>query len=154
MEGWHRDMYFWETGLPWVQPSPNIPTPETLVAYPGTCLFEGTNLSEGRGTTRPFEWLGAPWIDGYAWAETINSCNLPGVMFRPVYFTPTFSKHEGTLCQGVEVHVTDVALLPPRRNGTAPVWPPPGRKMRTLSLGSRPWAKSANGSSTCWRAPT
>lgn len=117
MEGWRRDMYFWETGLPWVQPSPNVPTPMTLVAYPGTCLFEGTNLSEGRGTTRPFEWLGAPWIDGYAWAETMNSLNLPGVMFRPVYFTPTFSKHEGTLCQGVEVHVTDVRSFRPVETG-------------------------------------
>lgn len=117
MEGWRRDMYFGETGLPWVQPSPNIPTPQTLVAYPGTCLFEGTNLSEGRGTTRPFEWLGAPWIDGYAWAETMNSLNLPGVMFRPVYFTPTFSKHQGTLCQGVEVHITDVRTFRPVETG-------------------------------------
>lgn len=113
MDGWRRDMYFWDTRLPWVQPSPNVPTPGTLVVYPGTCLFEGTNLSEGRGTTRPFEWLGAPWIDGHAWADAMNELELPGVMFRPVYFTPTFSKHQGRLCQGVEVHVTDPRAFRP-----------------------------------------
>lgn len=117
LDGWHRDMYFRDTALPWAQPSPNIPTPETLVVYPGTCLFEGTNLSEGRGTTRPFEWLGAPWIDAYAWADTLNALQLPGVMFRPVYFVPTFSKHEGTLCRGVEVHVTDPHLFRPVETG-------------------------------------
>lgn len=117
MEGWRRGMYFWDTGLPWVQPSPNIPSPMTLVVYPGTCLFEGTNLSEGRGTTRPFEWIGAPWIDAYAWAETMNKLDLPGVRFRPVYFTPTFSKHQGVPCQGVEVHVTDPRAFRPVATG-------------------------------------
>lgn len=117
MDGWRRDMYFWDTGMPWVQPSPNVPTPATLVVYPGTCLFEGTNLSEGRGTTRPFEWLGAPWLDAHAWAETMNRLDLPGVRFRPVFFTPTFSKHQGVLCQGVEVHVTDPRAFRPVETG-------------------------------------
>lgn len=117
MDGWRRDAYFWETGLPWVSPSPNVPTPHTLVAYPGTCLFEGTNMSEGRGTTRPFEWIGAPWIDGHAWSEQLNGLSLAGVMFRPVHFTPTFSKHHGVPCQGVEVHVTDPRQFRPVATG-------------------------------------
>lgn len=117
MDGWKRSDYFWETGLPWVSPSPNVPSPHTLVVYPGTCLFEGTNLSEGRGTTRPFEWIGAPWLDGYRWADTLNELQLPGVMFRPVHFVPTFSKHKDTPCQGVEVHVTDPRAFRPVRTG-------------------------------------
>lgn len=117
MDGWQRDAYYWETGLPWVSPSPNVPTPHTLVVYPGTCLFEGTNMSEGRGTTRPFEWIGAPWIDSYAWAEQLNELSLPGVMFRPVHFTPTFSKHAGMRCQGVEVHVTNPRQFRPVATG-------------------------------------
>lgn len=117
MDGWQRDSYFAETGVPWVAPSPNVPTPNTLIAYPGTCLFEGTTLSEGRGTTRPFEWIGAPWIDGHAWAETLNELQLPGVMFRPVHFVPTFSKHKGTHCQGVEVHVTAPRSFRPVQTG-------------------------------------
>ena len=107
MEGWERGMWFDETGLPWVQPSPNIPTLDTATVYPGTCLFEGVNVSEGRGTTRPFEYIGAPWIDGARWATALNRLGLGGVHFRACHFAPTFSKYRGELCGGVQVHVTD-----------------------------------------------
>jgi uncharacterized protein YbbC (DUF1343 family) len=107
MEGWIRDMWFDETGLPWVQPSPNIPTPETAAVYPGTCLFEGVNVSEGRGTTRPFEYVGAPWIDGRGWASSLNELGLWGVVFRACSFTPAFSKYRDERCGGVQIHVTD-----------------------------------------------
>ncbi|MBI5387098.1 MAG: DUF1343 domain-containing protein [Verrucomicrobia bacterium] len=106
-EGWKRDQWFDETGLPWVIPSPNLPTLEAAVVYPGQVLFEGTNLSEGRGTTRPFELFGAPWIDGYDLAKDLNALGLPGVKFREAWFTPTFSKHQGKLCGGCQLHVTD-----------------------------------------------
>lgn len=107
MEDWQRDYYWAETGLSWIPPSPNIPTPDTALVYPGTCLIEGTNLSEGRGTTRPFELIGAPWIKGDELAAELNSFDLGGVIFRPTYFTPTFSKHQGELCSGVQLHVVD-----------------------------------------------
>jgi uncharacterized protein YbbC (DUF1343 family) len=107
MEGWSRGTWFDETGLPWVQPSPNIPTPETATVYPGTCLFEGVNVSEGRGTTRPFEYIGAPWIDGRRWASTLNEQGLAGVRFRACSFTPIFSKYQDERCGGVQLHVTD-----------------------------------------------
>ncbi len=107
MHGWQRAMWYDQTGLPWVPPSPNIPTIETATVYPGTCLIEGTNLSEGRGTTKPFEWIGAPWIDPERWGDTLNSLDLPGVHFRPIHFTPTFSKYTDQVCHGVQVHVTD-----------------------------------------------
>ena len=107
MEGWRRAMWFDETGLPWVIPSPNMPTLETAVVYPGQLLVEGTNLSEGRGTTRPFELCGAPWIDGNELARRLNALGLEGVLFREAWFTPTFSKFAGELCGGVQVHVTD-----------------------------------------------
>ena len=107
MEGWRRGMWFDEIGLLWVQPSPNLPTLETAAVYPGTCLFEGTNISEGRGTTRPFEYLGAPWIDGAMWAEALNALGLARVLFRACHFTPTFSKYAGERCGGVQIHVTD-----------------------------------------------
>ena len=100
-------MWYDETGLPWVPPSPNMPTVETATLYPGTCLIEGTNLSEGRGTTKPFEWIAAPWIDSERWADTLNSLELPGTRFRPIHFTPTFSKYADQECHGVQVHVTD-----------------------------------------------
>jgi uncharacterized protein YbbC (DUF1343 family) len=105
MENWQRSMYFDDTGLPWVMPSPNMPTIETAVVYPGTVLFEGTNLSEGRGTTRPFELIGAPWVDAEALADTLASCDLPGVYFRPVVFEPTFHKHAKQPCGGCQIHV-------------------------------------------------
>jgi len=107
MQGWSRGMWFDETGQSWVQPSPNIPTPETATVYPGTCLFEGVNVSEGRGTTRPFECVGAPWIDGRRWANTLNELKLTGVAFRACSFTPTFSKYQSERCGGVQLHVTD-----------------------------------------------
>jgi uncharacterized protein YbbC (DUF1343 family) len=109
MDGWRRSMYFDETGLPWVLPSPNIPTLDTAIVYPGGVLFEGTELSEGRGTTRPFEMIGAPWIDGERFAEAMNRRRLAGVYFRPVFFEPTFHKHAQQLCGGCQVHVTDRA---------------------------------------------
>ncbi|MEU6859237.1 DUF1343 domain-containing protein [Glycomyces sp. NPDC046736] len=104
MEGWKRSMYFEETGLPWVAPSPNMPTVDTAVAYPGTCLFEASALSEGRGTTKPFELLGAPGID-HTWTEAVQG--LPGTRFREAYFTPSFSKWTGQVCGGTELQVTD-----------------------------------------------
>jgi uncharacterized protein YbbC (DUF1343 family) len=107
MRGWRRSMYWDETGLPWVMPSPNMPTLETALVYPGMVLFEGTELSEGRGTTRPFEIVGAPWIDGERLADTMNERGLPGAHVRPVVFEPTFQKHAGRTCGGCQVHVTD-----------------------------------------------
>ena len=113
MRNWRRAMWYDQTGLPWVPPSPNMPTVETATLYPGTCLIEGTNLSEGRGTTKPFEWIGAPWIDSDRWAETLNNFGLPGTHFRPIHFTPTFSKYAEQLCHGVQVHITDRDELRP-----------------------------------------
>ena len=106
MEGWSRDMYWDDTGLFWVIPSPNMPTLDTAIVYPGTVLFEGTMLSEGRGTTRPFELLGAPWIDADGFAARMNAVGLDGVHFRPAIFEPTFQKHARTTCGGCQIHVT------------------------------------------------
>ncbi|MFH8580715.1 exo-beta-N-acetylmuramidase NamZ family protein [Streptomyces zaomyceticus] len=116
MTGWRRTDFFDSTGLPWVPPSPNMPTPETALVYSGTCLFEGTNLSEGRGTTRPFELLGAEGIDR-RWAEAANALGLPGVRFREAYFAPTFSKFQGKTVGGVQVHVHDRESFDPVRAG-------------------------------------
>lgn len=110
LSGWRREQTFADTGLTWVMPSPNMPTPDTALIYPGTCLFEATNLSEGRGTTRPFELIGAPYID-YKWAEALASKRIPGVDFREAYFTPTFSKNVGKVCGGVQVHITDPSTV-------------------------------------------
>ncbi|HYI55054.1 MAG TPA: DUF1343 domain-containing protein [Microlunatus sp.] len=110
VEGWRTDELFADTGLPWILPSPNMPTPQTALLYPGTCLFEATNLSEGRGTTKPFELIGAPYVD-YRWAADLTKAKLRGVEFREAYFTPTFSKHVGVVCGGVQVHVTDPATI-------------------------------------------
>ena len=107
MKGWDAGAMPEETGLPWVMPSPNMPTPDTAFVYPGQVLLEGTNLSEGRGTTRPFELFGAPWIDAAALESDLNALGLPGVVFRETWFSPTFSKHSGKRCGGVQVHVTD-----------------------------------------------
>ena len=109
MDGWKRSMYFDDTGLPWVLPSPNIPTLDTAIVYPGGVLFEGTTLSEGRGTNRPFEFIGAPWIDGDRFAAGMNRRKLPGVYFRPVFFEPTFHKNAQKTCGGCQLHVTDRA---------------------------------------------
>ncbi len=116
MSGWRRGDFFDETGLPWVPPSPNMPTPETALVYAGTCLFEGTNLSEGRGTTRPFELLGAEGIDA-RWSEAANGLHLPGVRFREAYFAPTFSKFQGKTIGGVQLHVHDRESYDPVRTG-------------------------------------
>ncbi len=105
MAGWSREMYFDETDVPWIMPSPNMPTLDTAIVYPGTVLFEGTQLSEGRGTTRPFELIGAPWLDGEALAARMNDVGLAGVYFRPAIFEPTFQKHARTTCGGCQMHV-------------------------------------------------
>jgi uncharacterized protein YbbC (DUF1343 family) len=118
-DGWRRSMTFEETGLPWVLPSPNMPTVETAVVYPGQCLIEGTNLSEGRGTTRPFELSGAPWIEPTRLAHELASADLPGVTFRPTWFRPTFQKFAGQDCGGVQIHVTDRGTFLPVRTGLA-----------------------------------
>ncbi|MFO7653643.1 MAG: DUF1343 domain-containing protein [Candidatus Krumholzibacteriia bacterium] len=107
MRGWRRDTWFDETGLPWVMPSPNMPTLETAVVYPGMCLLEGTELSEGRGTTRPFEIVGAPYVDAEQLAARLQDAEVPGCLWRPLHFQPTFQKHAGRLCGGVQVHVID-----------------------------------------------
>jgi uncharacterized protein YbbC (DUF1343 family) len=107
MSGWNREMEYTDTGLPWLMPSPNMPTMDTVRVYTGNCLFEGTNLSEGRGTTKPFEQIGAPWVDGAQLSAEMNLLGLPGVHFHPVTFTPMFSKHQGVLCSGVHTFVTD-----------------------------------------------
>jgi uncharacterized protein YbbC (DUF1343 family) len=112
MRGWRRKMSFEDTGLPWVMPSPNMPTVDTAFVYPGGCLIEGTNLSEGRGTTRPFELVGAPWIDAWALARDLSKEKIPGVAFRATWFTPTFQKHAGVPCGGVQLHVTDRKKFP------------------------------------------
>lgn len=119
MQGWQRGDAPLRDALPWVPPSPNMPTPDTALVYPGTGLIEGTNVSEGRGTTRPFETLGAPWVDAPALAARLNAMDLPGVRFRPTWFTPSFSKHAGEACAGVQLHVTDRAAFRPVRTGIA-----------------------------------
>jgi uncharacterized protein YbbC (DUF1343 family) len=119
MEGWTRAQYYDETGLPWVLPSPNIPTFETCIVYPGTVLFEGTNVSEGRGTGLPFELIGGPWIKPEPFAAGLNRRGLPGVHFRPALFEPTFHKHAATPCGGCQIHVTDRASFRPVETGVA-----------------------------------
>ncbi|MBU0928063.1 MAG: DUF1343 domain-containing protein [Spirochaetes bacterium] len=121
MEGWRRDMYWPETGLPWHPPSPNLPSPSCALAYPGTCLFEGTGLSEGRGTARPFEVFGAPWVDGDRLRDELASLALPGVAFSSFPFRPTSSKHAGLDCGGVLVHVVDPAAFRSLDTGVAAV---------------------------------
>ncbi|MFI5701348.1 exo-beta-N-acetylmuramidase NamZ domain-containing protein [Streptomyces xanthochromogenes] len=118
MTGWRRADFYDRTALPWVPPSPNMPTPDTALVYAGTCLFEGTNLSEGRGTTRPFELIGAEGMDG-RWAAAVNRLALPGVRFREAYFAPTFSKFAGKTVGGVQLHVHDRELFDPVRTGIA-----------------------------------
>jgi uncharacterized protein YbbC (DUF1343 family) len=117
MKGWTRERGYEDSGLPWVLPSPNMPTVDTAVVYPGTGMIEGTNLSEGRGTTRPFELLGAPYIKGWELAEALNKKGLPGVSFREAYFTPTFSKYQGEPVGGVQVYVEDRESFQPVLTG-------------------------------------
>ncbi|MGA1823053.1 MAG: exo-beta-N-acetylmuramidase NamZ domain-containing protein [bacterium] len=119
MEGYKRDMYFEDTDLPWVMPSPNMPTVDTAIVYPGMCLLEGTNLSEGRGTTRPFELFGAPFIDPGKLCSELNNLKLPGILFRPAFFQPTFDKFKGQLCGGAQLHVLDRPAFKPFMTGVA-----------------------------------
>ncbi|HKD39345.1 MAG TPA: DUF1343 domain-containing protein [Myxococcaceae bacterium] len=118
-EGWRRAEYWDRTGLQFVPPSPNMPTADTALVYPGMCLCEGTNLSEGRGTCRPFEQFGAPWLDSDAVADQLNKQDLPGVRFRPVTFVPGFDKHAGKVCFGAMIHVIDRQLFRPLLTGIA-----------------------------------
>ena len=119
MEGWRRDMYSDATDLPWVMPSPNMPTLDTAIVYPGTVLFEGILISEGRGTTRPFELIGAPWIEAESFARQMNALKLPGAYFRPAVFEPTFQKHAKQTCGGCQIHVTDRQQFQPVLVGVA-----------------------------------
>lgn len=117
VKGWTRETFFDETDLVFIPPSPNIPTVETCFAYLATCLFEGTNVSEGRGTAKPFEFIGAPWLDHEMIAEKMNALQLQGVKFRPCFFTPSASKHKNTECKGIQLHITDRKGFNPFESG-------------------------------------
>jgi len=117
MKNWQRQMWFDQTGLPWVMPSPNMPTLDTATVYPGMCLLEGTNISEGRGTTRPFEIFGAPFVKAEVLCRELSALRLPGVFFRENYFQPTFHKFAGELCSGAQLHVTDRNAFHPFQTG-------------------------------------
>jgi len=119
MRGWRRHDFFEATGLPWVMPSPNMPNVDSAFVYPGLCLVEGTNVSEGRGTTRPFEIIGAPFVDGFRLAERLAVHRLRGVLFRPLWFRPTFHKFAGQVCGGIQVHVIDRTVFEPYQCGVA-----------------------------------
>ncbi len=119
LQGWKRTMWFDETRLPWVMPSPNMPTLDTALVYPGMCLLEGTNMSEGRGTTRPFEIFGAPFVHAETLVNVLKEFKLPGVIFRPLSFQPAFQKHSGMLCGGAQIHVTDQEKFKPFKTGVA-----------------------------------
>ena len=119
MEGYTRQMWFEQTGLPWVMPSPNMPTLKTAIVYPGMCLLEGTNLSEGRGTTRPFELFGAPYIDPFLLTGELNRLKLPQCVFRPLYFKPTFQKWGGQICGGAQLHLLNREQFQPLVTGLA-----------------------------------
>ena len=119
MQNYRRNMPFEDTGLPWIFPSPNIPSLQTTSVYPGTCLFEGTNVSEGRGTTRPFEIIGAPWIDGEELRATLSRLSLPGVVFSSLFFTPVFSKYKNVSCGGISIHIEDRHIYKPLYTGLA-----------------------------------
>ncbi len=119
MKGWRRLYWFDQTRLPWVMPSPNMPTLDTATVYPGQCLLEGTTLSEGRGTTRPFEIFGAPFIDPERLINRLTEFKLKGVRFRPLYFVPTFQKHSGTICGGAQIHITNRKTYKPFKTTVA-----------------------------------
>jgi uncharacterized protein YbbC (DUF1343 family) len=144
IKGWRRDAWFDETGLPWVPPSPAMPKLDTAIVYPGTCLLEGTNVSEGRGTATPFECLGAPWIDGYALTDALHECALTGVRFRPASFSPSTSKYAGQVCHGVYLHVTDRSRFRPLATGLhvlsslIQLWPEDFEWLGTSWEGCRP----------------
>jgi uncharacterized protein YbbC (DUF1343 family) len=134
MRGWERAMWFDETGLPWVMPSPNMPTLDTAMVYPGMCLLEGTNISEGRGTTRPFEIFGAAFVDAEKFCREMNDAKLPGAHFRETYFQPTFQKFAGELCAGAQLHVTDRDRFQPFATGVEII-----RRLRKLYPNSFSW---------------
>jgi uncharacterized protein YbbC (DUF1343 family) len=134
MRGWERAMWFDQTGLPWVMPSPNMPTLETATVYPGMCLLEGTNISEGRGTTRPFEIFGAPFLDAEILCQEMNDAGLPGVYFREMYFQPTFHKFAGELCAGAQLHVADRNQFRPFATGVEVI-----RRLRKLYPNQFAW---------------
>lgn len=117
MHGWKRNMYHDDTGLTWTMPSPNMPWLSTALVYPGLCLLEGTNISEGRGTTRPFEICGAPWVDGFTIASVLGKKKLPGVCFRPISFIPTFHKYQNQLCGGIHIHIKNRTSFNPVATG-------------------------------------
>lgn len=141
MSNWYRDMYFDETGLPWVMTSPNIPTPDTALVYPGTGIFGGTNVSEGVGTTRPFDFVGAPWLDADRLAEQMNALKLPGVIFRPANYLPRFGSFSGQSCSGVQLHITDRRAFRPVQTGISLLY-----TVEELSNGQ--FAYNFNGSGT------
>lgn len=136
--GWRRESWWDQTGLPWVAPSPNMPTLLTATIYPGACLVEGTNLSEGRGTTRPFQLIGAPWLDGERLAARLVALALPGAAFRPTLFRPAFGKHAGQVCAGVEWHVTDRAAARPVEAGVQLL-----AEVRAMHAGEFEWRREA-----------
>jgi uncharacterized protein YbbC (DUF1343 family) len=117
MAGWERDLWLDQTDSPWVMPSPNMPTLDSATVFPGTVYFEGTQMSEGRGTTRPFELVGAPYVDAEKYADKLNGLGLPGVLFRSCIFRPTFQKHAGVSCGGVQIHVTERDSFEPVATG-------------------------------------
>ncbi|MBU0506807.1 DUF1343 domain-containing protein, partial [bacterium] len=117
MQGWQRDMYWDDTGLEFVPPSPNMPSLNAALVYPGMCLLEATELSEGRGTTKPFEWFGAPYIKAKDFAAHLNALNLEGVYFRPIHFKPSFQKWAGIECHGAQIHVTNRNTFKPYHTG-------------------------------------
>ncbi|MBK9707983.1 MAG: DUF1343 domain-containing protein [Acidobacteria bacterium] len=121
MEGYRQDFWLDDTDAPWVLPSPNMPTLDTATVYPGTVYIEGTRISEGRGTTRPFEIIGVPYGDAFELAEALNKLNLPAVYFRPHSFIPTFQKHSGKMCHGVQIHVLDRNQFKPVITGIATI---------------------------------
>ncbi|GHO42346.1 exo-beta-N-acetylmuramidase NamZ domain-containing protein [Ktedonospora formicarum] len=140
MQGWRRELWFDQLDLPWVLPSPNLPTLEALALYPATCLVEGISASEGRGTTRPFEFLGAPDINPFELADTLARHALPGVAFRPLFFTPTFQKHAQQLCGGVQVYLLEREHAPLQELGLHLI-----ADIRRLSPLSQPWIKGKSG---------
>ncbi|MCC3376715.1 exo-beta-N-acetylmuramidase NamZ domain-containing protein [Cohnella sp. REN36] len=142
LEGWNRDMEYPDTGLPWILPSPNMPTMDTVRVYAGNCLFEGTNLSEGRGTTKPFEMIGAPWLQNRELCAQMNALGLPGVVFHPVTFTPVISKHRGELCNGVMTFVTDKRAYEAAATGLRLV-----HRIMTLHPDEFAWVKPAEAES-------
>ncbi len=119
LKGWDRRQFFDETGLPWILPSPNMPTFETALVYPGACLIEGTNLSEGRGTTKPFEIIGAPWVNGWTLKSSLEKLSLPGVKFRPTQFCPAFHKYAHKVCGGIQIHITHRLTFQPLKTAVA-----------------------------------